>query len=378
MPMWVGLHGQNISDMKHKTILKVLLPVIGLITFGYTAFAQQVLITAPSSFGPLVKPDMLWNITVVNSGSSAFTGRVQLTISDAKGRGLYSASSIGLLFQPGIKGLNSTEAAPAINNYSSLASDWLQAGSYSVCYRLYPDNKNVNAIAEECIDMVIEPVAPPQLNEPGDKNQVYETHPAFSWIPPAPLQIFHQLKYQLKVVELKPGQSMTDAIDHNTPVYTDDNLVSSFSVLPNSYKALNPNSDYAWQITAYDDNYRIKSEVWQFRVIDDPVTKIIEGSPYIDMKQDHPNFGVMHQGYIKVHLYNYTTDSIARLVITEESNAGNSVLSALDVHIKQGENFILEQMNRRTRLDQDKTYQLIWINSKGEQWSVRYKPKYYR
>jgi hypothetical protein len=360
--------------MKCKSIFLglIFLPVAAVST------AQNLIITTPAAFPPLTKAEALWNITVVNSELNAVAGRIQVSVNDQNNVSVFTAISSSIIFNRGTKMINAKVASPIsyLNNSWGSANELIKAGQYRICYMLLNETGKQSPLAEECTELAVEPVSPPLLNEPMDKGETYQEHPVFSWLAPAPPNLFRRLRYELSVVEILENQKANEALEKNPPIYQESNLSANFRLMPHSYRGLKENHSYAWQVTAYDNGYNIKSDVWQFRVIRDSVLKIIEGSPYIHLKINGAELGVMHQGYLKLFVTNYTRDTAANIVIREEGS--DQVMISLNIPIKAGENFILQELDKKVRLDEKKIYKAIWVNSKGERWMVRYKPKYYR
>jgi hypothetical protein len=353
--------------------------LIIMLAAAFSLKAQQVIITTPVIDGPLIKTDNLWNITVVSNEQVPFSGRVQLTVTDQSGRTVLSAVSNMFLFTRGAKVLNYAMVSPIAFNYNAIGSkgSYIKAGNYNVCYNIIQEKgREQLPVGEECIEINIEPFSVPLLVFPAENDTIYENHPVFSWVAPAPLQMFNSLKYEVRVVEILDGQGSQEALENNTPVYIEKNLVATVRNLPNSSKGLTEEKDYAWQVFAYDGSSVIKSESWKFRVVKDSVREIVENSPFIDLKNSNPEFGLMHQGFIKILLKNYTVDTVGILGIVEEST-GKKIANA-EVKLRSGENYILKEIDRKIRLDETKVYHLVWLNSRNEKWMVRYRPKYYR
>ena len=341
----------------------------------------QVQIIIPGMPSGMVKPEMLWNLVVVNQENQSFVGRIQLTIVDKNNTALLNVFSNQIVFSKGTKSITYTNAIPLDYVYNNIGSNqsWLKVGQYTICYTVVNDQgKEAQTVGSECEELNIEPMAPPLLNEPPDTSSIYDVRPNFLWTPPAPVNIFSDLKYELRIAEFKEGQTLSDAIEYNVPEYFENGFTINAKSYPSSYGALKVGHTYVWQITAYDPHYSIKSDIWKFKVVEDTVMNIIEGSPYLRLSSSVTALGTMHQGYLKLLLSNYTTDSIAVLKIKEEGSSDESYVTTVAVKIKPGENFVIQQLDKAVRLNEKKVYQVIWINGRNEKWSIRYQPKYYR
>jgi hypothetical protein len=355
---------------------------------------SQVIITIPGLPNGLVKPDMLWNIIVVNQGQ-AFDGIIQLVLKDKNNNQIVNINSTLISFPKGAKTIFPNSVVPVRYTYNQLSSDqWIKVGKYFICYTIskiastpnptfetqtvFEINQNSEVIANECTELNIEPISPPILNIPADKGNIYETKPVFLWQAPTPFQSFSNLKYEIKLVELQKGQSLNLAIQNNTPIYYNNSIYSTALILPSSLKDLEVNHSYAWQVTAYDQNsYSIKSECWQFNIAKDSVMDIIDKSPYMHMSSQTATIGTMHQGYIKIYLDNTANDSIANICLREEA-ANASCIVSTNIHLQAGDNYIVQELANKVRLSEKKIYQLVWLDSKNRKYILRFQPKYYK
>lgn len=343
----------------------------------------QIMINPIEAPKPFVKTDMLWNVVIINQGMTDVSGKFQLNIEDENHRIILSGISNFISFPKGTKVLNYNTVAPINYSYNSSSNDfnsWMKVGKYNLCYSvLCPivDGNALNPVAENCLEMNIEPLSPPELNVPEDKSTLYETRPNFLWTPPAPVNLFSQLRYEIKLVEVNKYQSAENALLNNNPIYFENGLTNNSKLLPSSYKELVVNKDYAWQVTAYDNSYSIKTTPYTFKVIEDSVMAIIERSPYLNMRENNAEIGIMHQGYIKAVINNSSKDTSATLFVYEDGLFINQI-TEVHVSIKQGLNYIKQEIKTSKKLDENKVYDLVWVNSKNQKWVIKYKPKYYR
>ena len=355
--------------------MKIIKLTIFLLLSVVSLLNAQLSITVPNFSGSLLKPDMLWNVVVINQQED-FYGTIQLTVNDKENRNLITASSNEFYFPHGAKSVFFNNVSPVNYTVNTLGNgnDWLKVGKYFVCYSVNLISHNIK-LAQECTELNIEPLSPPMLTEPTDKVSIYENRPVFSWIPPTPIQIFTDLNYEIKVVELNDGQSPIQAINNNSPIYFENGLRQPSKVLPASYPAFEVNHNYVWQVTAYDPNYSIKSEYWQFKLVKDSVQEILDRTPYVRLTTDKESITTMHQGNVKIVIENNTNDLTANLCLSEEGNS--NCLFQMSVKLKPGENYFLKDIST-LKLNEKKIYKLEWTNSRNEKFNVRYQPIYYK
>ena len=360
---------------------KVLLFLVVLLSLSKESLKAQVSLNIPAIAAPLMKPEMLWNLVIIDQQMEDISGRIKIVIKDNKQQVIYSALSTNIIISHGAKNITYSSVLPITNIYSAQngQSSWLKVGNYNVCYSFIQQSHSgeFTSLSDDCIDFIVEPLSPPLLNYPDDKSQIADIRPNLSWLPPAPYNIFENLKYECKIVGLNEGQTASEAIRDNTPVFFINDINVNNTIIPGSYKALETGKNYVWQVAAYDGNYSIKTEVWKFSVLKDSILEIIAKTPFVKMSQNKIEFATMQQGYIKVVLPNYSNDLQAKLSLIEEGYKSSKPIMTVDININSGVNYLTKEFTTKKKLDENKIYQLVWINSKNERWIVRFKPKYY-
>ena len=78
------------------------------------------------------------------------------------------------------------------------------------------------------------------MNMPSNKSVLQTAVPQFSWVPPAPMDMFDNLSYELSVAEVLEGQSAIEAVQYNTPVYVSSNVKPPYENYPSTYSGLHP------------------------------------------------------------------------------------------------------------------------------------------
>jgi hypothetical protein len=196
-----------------------------------SATLQQV--TAQLSIQPIlplagiVQKNNLWNIAVVNTSTVNYDCRIEFTLRDrTSGLEVLTATTNQFQVAAGAKQLSASLLAPLQYNYISTTAnrrdDFIPIGNYIACYRLTANGKTT--LAEECVAFDVEPLSPPMLITPAD-GSILETPPSqFSWIPPAPMNLFSQLDYEVVIAEIHEGQKPEEAILQNLPFYTEPNI----------------------------------------------------------------------------------------------------------------------------------------------------------
>lgn len=331
----------------------------------------------------LIQKNQLWNVLVINSTNVNYKCMLRVNLKDrATGMDVLTASAGQFDLAPGSKQLNAALMNPVQYNYLAAGMDnrlqgLLPAGTYIACYELVnlPPGKMEN-LAEECIQFDAEPLSPPMLIFPADSSLLENTPNQFSWIPPTPEGMFDRLRYELLITEVNDGQKAEEALQVNIPFYNDGALFSNRMTYPASAVAFEKDKWYAWQVTARDDKaYAGKSEVWMFKVTNDAVKKIIEMAPYIKLSSKPQEVTTMYQGILKMEYYNYLPGNSAEVIVKKENE--RQALFSFRVNINTGQNFLQYDIGKKMKLNENVVYEAVLINSNGEHYSMKFKPKNY-
>jgi hypothetical protein len=330
----------------------------------------------------IVQKNNLWNIAVINTSGETFECRIELTLRDcASGLEVLTATTGQFQLRVGAKQLNAAFLAPLQYNYISTTSanrrdDFIPIGNYMACYRLTAFGKSL--FTEECVAFDVEPLSPPMLINPADSSVLKVAPSQFSWIPPAPMNLFSRLDYEVVIAEIQPGQKAGEAIQQNLPFYTESNLTINNLTYTGAASNFEKDKWYAWQVIAKDDrNYAGKSEVWVFQVKENTTTKIELGSSFSKMKMNNNELAVAQDGVLKVLYRNEIADEkvdikIVDLTNTKTDNKPNYFSTKLIV----GDNYIERNLKGVIKLDDKKVYMAQLTNSRGEIFTIRFVVKY--
>jgi hypothetical protein len=329
-----------------------------------------------------VQKDQLWNLILVNNKEDILDIYIQMNLQDAAtGQTVLSASSGNILVGKGVKVIASNDVQPIVYNYNvpDLSRNYLPMGAYIICYQVKGNSRKDEPLAQECIHLNIDPLSPPLLSTPTDKSEVESPYPQFTWMPPSPYDMFTNLSYDLFLTEVLQGQSVTEAIQYNTPIYTRSNILQPYELYASSFTSLDTGKIYAWQVVAKNGlNYAAKTEIWTFKIKPPSLVKlIIEQSPFIKMKRDYPEKGIAPNSILKLSYINETTDSIATVQIVDLNNQSKRIPSFI-IAIQPGENLIQYNLKKLISLEEGKIYEAQIINSRKEKWVMHFEARYYK
>jgi hypothetical protein len=305
----------------------------------------------------MVQKNNLWNIAVINTSSDTYNNcRIELTLRD-RASGLEVITATTGLFQlgAGAKQLNTAFLMPIQYNYFSSAvtnrtDDFIPIGNYTACYRLTINGKV--PVAEECVAFDVEPLSPPMLITPAD-SAVLEVAPSqFTWIPPAPLNLFSRLDYEVVITEIQPGQKAEEAMQQNLPFYTEPNIPVNNLAYTGAAANFEKDKWYAWQVIAKDDrNYAGKSEVWVFKVSNEQKVQPPTNDFYLLMEDNVKGTYKINSKTLRIKYPSQTNAFEAQVIFTDETG---STIKTTKQKIVQGDNYLDFTLNNQFK--QNKVY----------------------
>ncbi|MEO0069344.1 MAG: hypothetical protein ABIK18_00935, partial [candidate division WOR-3 bacterium] len=142
----------------------------------------------------------------------------------------------------------------------ALRTGGLPEGNYTFIVLLQPE------LGGDTVEFQVRRSGPPRLISPrnGAKLSQGEKLPMFNWTPPSPAP--RSVKYQIRIVEILPGQTKEEAMRGNQPYYEGKNLTGVLLRYPLSAKSFDLGKQFAWQVRAIDHSGRAigESEIWAF------------------------------------------------------------------------------------------------------------------
>lgn len=338
--------------------------------------AAQVSMTVQLPPVGVLQKAQLWNIVLVSAADRPLNVKVTLRLMDAQtNQPVLTGITRTVILSKGAKQLRIGDVMPVQYEYLSAAIDrsvngMLPAGSYMACYSLLVVNdKEGNQPGEDCIPFAVEPVSPPLLNTPANESVLESRLPQFTWLPPAPLNMFNDLNYEMTLVEVRPGQSPLEAIQQNIPVYRAPRLRNMFVNYPAGAVALDTAKQYAWTIVARNGSlFAAQTEVWTFRIkgVHKPLNA--RNGAYVQLRKELDGT-VISCSSLRCEYSNETADSTVRYeVIALENN--NNVVNTGTLAVKRGANNL--DVPLKKGLDDGKSYLFRLRNTRNEYWQVKF------
>ncbi len=329
--------------------------------------------------GVLMK-NQLWNMVLINSGNTSVMVRINLVLLDEKSnQPVLTGSSSPISLSKGARQVQYKDLGPIRYEYSGPyyitdrdPNGLLPAGNYQACYSIQNIDKGTPMV-ENCILINVDPLSPPLLHTPADESRIYNVYPQFAWLPPTPLGIFSNLRYDLILVEIFPGQGKADAIQQNVPVYSPGYIKDLFINYPSSYRALDTSKTYAWRIVAVNNGQPVSmSDIWTFRVASDKPAFKKKEDPYIELRRGSEVSVASSGETLKLVYNNPAADSVLKYTIISLEDSGNPVVQQGEIHLKYGSNFLRIPLSRSNGYSERKVYEFGFVNGRNESWKVKF------
>jgi len=349
--------------------------LLGLYLIPFLSHAQ-VTINAPLPPAGLVQKDQLWNLILINNKDELLNVSVKMNLKDAAtGEVLMSGNTNNIMIGKGVKILKIDDVQPVLYNYNSpdFTKNYLPMGSYIICYEVYQNiQESPAALGEECSSINIDPLSPPLLNMPADESEIETPYPQFSWMPPTPYDIFSNLRYDLIVTEILKGQSATEAIGYNMPVYMKSNILQTNEMYPSTFSKLDTGKVYAWQVTAVNGlSYAAKTEVWTFTIgkkIEPAITTA--NNNYLLLDNDLKDTYIITSKQIHIKYRSFDKEHNTPIIF---SDAKGKEVAIIDKRIAQGDNYF--DISLDNHFQKGVIYNLIITDLKGNRHLLRFSIK---
>lgn len=360
--------------------------LIGLMLIGLRA-SSQVLVTIQLPPNGVVQKTQLWNLVLTSQSTGPKQVHIEMMMSDVQtGQQVMSGTTRIFTLPPGMLQGNSILFGPI--QYNSLSAAYyvdpgpaglLPVGQFSVCYTVMEHvNDAVNRLNEECIEVIIEPLAPPMLQFPEDAAKLNSALPMFTWLPPMPSFLFTDLRYDLEVVEVFPNQSAADAVQQNIPFFRQSNISGNTFGYPMSAPVLLKDKQYAWRVIAKSMGSLVgASQVWMFSWGDTPGDQSNHNGnvPYVKMTKDFQVNTAIFFDAVKFEYVNETTDTLWNISITDLTtpNRITTTFPMQGISLRRGQNLVEwnPSIQKLSLLDKH-SYLLELVNSRQETWRIRF------
>lgn len=344
---------------------------------------SQVIINLQLPPAGLQLKSQLWNMALINSETNAISIKIDMVITDiSTGQVVLSGNTGSILLPPGTKQVQVTDVMPVQYNILNTSynvdanpNGFIPLGTFNVCYSVLKNSHEVvSKIAEECETVTVEPVSPPFLTLPDDLSVLHENRPLFTWLPPAPINLFGSLSYEFKLVELSLNQTASDAIQSNLPVLM-SNVTEPLLQYPFSSSPLDTAKVYAWQVKALNNRIAVSnSEIFSFKIENEGVKNDHRYNVYTKL-QGMDNIQLAHcNGVLKYEYVNIYNNPVIKLQLTDLTSKANRVIRLKEdsQEVVYGQNFLALDLGSNSELENNHTYLLVVTGAQGEAQAVKF------
>lgn len=323
----------------------------------------------------------LWNMVAVNTTNGSLQVKASLIFTDAgTNQVVMTASSGQFTLTAGSHVLQVNDFMPVVYNVvngnygiDNSPGGLLPVGNFNICYqfdRIVGDN--AERITEECETVEIEPISPPLLVFPEDQSVLEINRPIFNWMPPAPVSLFSNLNYSLRLVEILPTQSAADAVQENLAIFSQQNITGLAIPYLSSLPLLDTGKWYAWQVTANNNNNFVgRSDVWSFRIASPGVAPNVsnKGQAFAKLKKEGDIHYFICNRYLQVAYDNYLPDDTVSIAIYDVASQFTSIeLDSNYLVLHPGQNLVSLDIGANNSLSPNRIYQFELVNSRQERW----------
>lgn len=355
---------------------------IALLCFNYMTGQLSVNVLMPPA--GIMDKQQLWNIVATNTETSPFSLQLQVTFSDiSSGQPVFVASVSPFTLNPGTTQLTAGSIGAVFFNIVNPdyqidpgPNGLLPVGTFTACYDFMITK--YNKVVRECQQISIPPLGPLLLVQPYNDTELPDLNPILSWLPPSPVHMLNNLRYDLRIVEVQAGQTPADAIKDNLSLLTAPGIIATNYPYNNQSSSLEAGKKYAWQIIAMNNQTPItKSEVWSFTTKGSPAEILAPKteSNYFKLRKKGMSDGyAVFWGKIRFEYYNETGDKVWDMRIDDLTSATHiSFTLPMDSMIlKRGQNLVDYDAAGDKRFIDKHRYLLTISNSQNEIWELRF------
>ncbi len=225
-------------------------------------YIQQVSIPPPGQYNV----ERLWDATLNNPDTTRYEVWLEGTIIEGSKGQVFWAKTKKFQLPPGTKviryadiqsiGVAEQTNAPGYKEFAARTGG-LPEGNYTFTVKLMPD------FGAKSVKFSVKPMAPPRLISPRDGEVIRTPYPQFRWTGPTPA--VPGVTYELRIVEVLPGQSKFEAMATVSPWLDARGIRSTSLTYPRSARPLAARKKYAWQVKAVSGRAVMgASDIWEF------------------------------------------------------------------------------------------------------------------
>lgn len=295
---------QNLFDQCGNYLMACIIAV-GLFP-SICAAQQDFTVNLVQLDGISITPDNIFSYSIQSTKKTSANVRGTIRY---KGSGMYLSYVFTVALQQGINAIDVSGINPQWDFSSSSLRNLfntykvLPEGTYEYCVSVTASNalaETNGGTFDECLYHREGGIFMINLVDPEDNAKLREYNPVLSWV--ANYSFASDLKYRVRVAEIKHNQNPVNAVMRNQPVYDERNLMQNSIVYPVYARPLEKNKPYAWTVDAYYNEILLGgAETWQFIIIEDTAVNMpAANKSYVDIKRENGKTQLVFAGSMKL------------------------------------------------------------------------------
>lgn len=369
-----------------KLIRLYLIPVLVIIASisSFRGLAQHEMMVDLSMIdGVEITPDNIFRFNVLSTYDRTVTAEI-------KGRIVYRQSMITLEYKfiyNILPGLNTIDAGTILPQYTFSSTSLrelfqmyrkLPQGLFEYCVHVTPDVHNTEIeqlVFSQCLYQKSEDLFFITLVDPENDAKIYEYNPMLAWMVNYPFA--QELKYKIRLAEVKKGQNPVAAMTRNNPIYEEGNLFNTAQMYPVYARPLIKDQKYVWTVDAYYKDLLLGgAEPFTFTIVEDSVIYGIQREPsYVDIRRESGAYDLFAPGKVKIkyELSDARTDSLAIRLLDRSNNEISLKKELREIQAQYGDNRFELNFSEHQPLKHMKDYQLVIKNNKKEEFRILFR-----
>ncbi len=230
----------------------------------------------------------LWRLSVTNSSASIKRVYMQGLVRERQSGEIVRATTKSFVLKPGESKVFNPSTVPSSTvqwsnvRYKNILTTSGQApsGNYTICISVFDESTAIE-LGSDCIEQSVEIASSIELSAPEDEAVLSGSTEVFSWLPPSVNP--GQLRYVLRIYDLRNQQSAKEFISSGSAVLTNQNVNTNSFVLGIASRGLRAGRRYAWQVEARSGDLLIASSEVRFFKVAAAERKMISRQKAIDI-----------------------------------------------------------------------------------------------
>lgn len=337
---------------------------------------SQLSITSTTWSELAVTPSAVSRVGIFAQGANGSLVQIHTSITNESGVRVMDIISAPMVINDGASMLSPSSFA-SISYAQGSTGDYLKSqnalpiGSYTFCIEILS-----NTI--EILDQYCESIRSNRdefltLIYPSNGDSIYTINPNLTWTHTGNFGDQNTRFYRIVLSEISKDQSVSDAINMNSPLWISTPLVEHSISYPISAPQLKEGHSYVWQVQLlYNSSVAQTSEVWKFSVASKPVYQDLE---YISLTREKNRN--LFEAYNHINVRFDEASNNREIEVTAQFSGDVSQVYKLPYELKVepvvgGNNTYLLKVDVTSLLPEKKSYELFIKSGQEVSYSLNF------